>query len=816
MKRLLRWFGVMVLAFFLLGGATLGVAYYYKSQILEAVNAELRKDLNGDVRIGGLSFSLWDDTPGLAITLHDIYLRGPNYNDFHKDLFSAKKVYVSLRLMPLLHKTLVVRSVRVEHGSVYVFRTREGYSNTDVFRVTKSGSDSVSTENRMLVLFKRIRLQDVAVEYYDSMKNKAIGFRFGDVRADISQTDSSSRYALQGPMYFVGLTFNPDKGSYLKEQNVNIQWNLEMVPTSRRLVIHPSSLVLNGQEIGLHGEFSFGRSTYRLGFDSRELSYSFGISLLTQALTEKLKRIEIDRPVAVNTSVVGSLAPGDEPFVDVHFSFRDASVNAFKVRAEEVTAQGLFLNHVDSTLARDDHNSEVRLDSLHGLFQGLPTNVRATFHDLKDPIVTLESSIDSPLSSLNSLVDSSMIHLVGGRLKTSLSYTGRLNEFLDSAKTKFEGKMHGHVTIKDGALEYVPRAHSYQKIDADIAFTEKQVLIDHISFLFNKSPVTVKGELLDYVPFFNLPDRQGSAKVSVYSPSMNMQPLLTKATNAVTQTQKNAPAKKKRATEVVDGLTQKVKFDVTVQLDKVTFGSWTGFNMKGRFMLDSSSLTAQNVRMNLADGDVTFSLKVTDMQKRSFPLSMHSTIRKADIKKYFYSFNNFNQTTLTHENIEGTVAMQTDLRVNVDQNLRLVMSSLYGTLDLSVREGKLINFEPMENMSNFLFKRRDFSNVAFGEIRGHWTIKGSDIDISRMEIQSTVMGFFLEGRYGLKGNTDLSVQIPLSNLKRRDKDYKPQNVGIDKKVGMSVYLHVYNDDDGKTQISYDPFKKHVRKSTASN
>jgi hypothetical protein len=80
-----------------------------------------------------------------------------------------------------------------------------------------------------------------------------------------------------------------------------------------------------------------------------------------------------------------------------------------------------------------------------------------------------------------------------------------------------------------------------------------------------------------------------------------------------------------------------------------------------------------------------------------------------------------------------------------------------------------------------------------------------------MEVESSVLRLFVEGRYSLKDSMNLEVQIPLSNLKRRDKHYKPENVGIDARVGPSVFLHVYRDPEGKTVIAYDPFKKHVRK-----
>ena len=80
-----------------------------------------------------------------------------------------------------------------------------------------------------------------------------------------------------------------------------------------------------------------------------------------------------------------------------------------------------------------------------------------------------------------------------------------------------------------------------------------------------------------------------------------------------------------------------------------------------------------------------------------------------------------------------------------------------------------------------------------------------------MEIQSSVVSLFVEGRYSFTDSTSLSVQIPLSNLKKRHKDFKPKNIGTHSKAGPSVFLHVYREKDinSKIKIDYDPFKKWV-------
>ena len=129
------------------------------------------------------------------------------------------------------------------------------------------------------------------------------------------------------------------------------------------------------------------------------------------------------------------------------------------------------------------------------------------------------------------------------------------------------------------------------------------------------------------------------------------------------------------------------------------------------------------------------------------------------------------------------------------------------SLILRLHDMRLTNFEPIQRLSNFLMKNRDFSDVSFSDINSSVDMQGTKMGVKRMEVTSTVISMFIEGIYDLGDSTDLAVQVPLSNLKKRDQEIPPEHIGTDSRVGPSVYLRVRTDKDGKTNISYDPFKK---------
>jgi hypothetical protein len=148
-----------------------------------------------------------------------------------------------------------------------------------------------------------------------------------------------------------------------------------------------------------------------------------------------------------------------------------------------------------------------------------------------------------------------------------------------------------------------------------------------------------------------------------------------------------------------------------------------------------------------------------------------------------------------------------DLAFGINGNGRIIPGSIQGTVDFLIKNGALLNFIPAEKIQEVAFLNRDLSKIEFAELKNKLTIKNNMVQIPRMEVASTAITMYVEGAYGYKGNTNISMQIPISNLKRQDPSYKPTNKGVDTKVGMSIYLRAKSDDTGKIKIGLELFKK---------
>ncbi|MBY0433044.1 MAG: AsmA family protein [Cyclobacteriaceae bacterium] len=802
MSRAARWTLYGGVFFIVLIGILYAAAQYYRPRILALVNAELKKSINGDIQIGDLDFTIFERFPAFSVKLSDIYLRGPRYPIYKKDFFTAEQIFIHVQPIHLLRGTIDLKSLTVRKASVFIFRAADGYTNLDVFK-RKTPVDTANKPGPLpSFLLEELLFENTKLLYFDSVKRKSYGANFERMVASVEDTDSSRLITLAGKVEFAGLMFNEQKGSYLKGKKTQLSLNMEFIPGMRQLLIKPSSIGFEKSTVELSGAFVLSTPpSFKLAIRSPSLDYPEGLTIVTKALNEKLSKFEISKPVVLAVDIDGPLS--GEPKVDVRFSSVDNDFKTGKIQINEFSFNGFFTNHLDSTKAFDDYNSSVQLDTLSGKVAGLPTRAHVVLTNLKDPLIDLESAMQVNLTDLNHPSDTSKLHFSAGSFSSRIRYVGTLAQYLNHKTTQFDGKLKGHLTLTDAAFVAVNDQKRIEKLNALLEFDEKKFDIQKIEFIANGNPVTISGNVMGFIPFFFEPEKKGTINLDVYSPKLNLASFIKKKKKSSAKAPKRNHQK---VADLIDLLNKKVQFLITIKVDELVKENFTATKLEGKLGLFRNNFSGGPLKMNAAGGSVQVSLKLDNLDQPENPVELTASVKDADIKKFFMQFQNFSQKTITAENLTGKISADVNLKGRVDDQFNVLMPALTGHVDLRIKNGKLVEFAPLQNMSNFLFKKRDFSEVEFAEINGRFDLQGQSLNIKRMEIESSVLSLFIEGKYSLADSTDLSIQIPLSNLKRRDKDYKPENVGTDARVGPSVFLRARH-RDGKISIGYDLFKK---------
>src|SRR5690606_5116542 len=161
---------------------------------------------------------------------------------------------------------------------------------------------------------------------------------------------------------------------------------------------------------------------------------------------------------------------------------------------------------------------------------------------------------------------------------------------------------------------------------------------------------------------------------------------------------------------------------------------------------------------------------------------------------------NFGQDGVEAKNLKGIFSATARLSGGMKEDASIRPHSMFGTIKFDLKKGALVNFEPLERIGQFVFRKRDMSNITFENISNTLDIKGNKVVIYPMVISSSVVNIELEGVYGLPKGTDIKMKIPLRNPKGDDLITDITELQKRRKRGIVVNLHAVDGEDGKVKL----------------
>ncbi len=473
----LAYFLLSLVAILLIGALLI---YSHKAEILTSINTKLKERINGDVNIGDVHITMLHHFPNVSIALEDIYVHGPQYEKYKQPFLRAQWVDVNVDLFKLLRKEIIIKSVYIEDGEFFVFRAYDGYTNLRVFKKKRVPTDP-TREKVDLPDLDQLNLIDVKITYVDSLKKKTFAVNLQRTSNSIISRDSSTVISIAGRMTFESLMLNSAKGSFLKDKSVLANLNLELDASQKHILVRPSILKFEKSMVRLSGSFSLAQpGQFQLDIASDELDYKEGLSILNDSLVKKLEKYQVEKPLKIEVNLKGALEPGVKPAVDLTFAFSDSKVTTPILNMENMTMRGSFINHVDRSLPNDAQNSQLHFSSLKGVINSLPVEAEATLTDLRDPALQLKAIFNVNLKDLNTHLDTTKLKMIEGNFVSSFTYTGKLQEYLDESRTRYEGVLLGKATITNGKVNYIARKINIDKLNATFGFTQKRFTIQEL------------------------------------------------------------------------------------------------------------------------------------------------------------------------------------------------------------------------------------------------------------------------------------------------------------------------------------------------
>jgi hypothetical protein len=783
----------------------------HKKEITEKASVEVSKLLSGDATIGEIAVAPFQNFPFLSIRISKISIKDSMYAKHKHALFEADKIFARVNPFKLIVAKIAITKIQIDDGGFYLYTDSTGYSNKYLLQPKKK-SDAPKKKNGAPDLFDKIELNRFSLTIADEQMDKLFDFQINKLEAKTSNDNGDLLFDLKESILVRSLAFKKSMGSYLANHLVEGKYTVRLSTGKKQLQLDSIPLNISKQLFRITALFDFGAKTFSIGANTKNIKVDFAKTLLIPKTAKAVGIVGVTEPLDVIANLDGSLAGGN-PLVIVKWDTRNNVIQTPLLSFTGCAFKGYYTNEVVKDSPRLDPNSKIELTNFSGNWEGLPMLAdRITVNDLKTPTIEADLRSSFPLQQLNNVLQSDALALTSGLGTLFFHYKGPI-----ARMTAENAALNGAIKIKDGNLQFAGHDANLSECNASLRFVNNDLFIDSLSGRINGDPIKFSGSAKNGMALLDNASKDMSLALNVDAPVLNLQHLssLLSRKFPVKKAKTGGTNSLAKTARKIDNLLSSGKIAVDIHIGTLRYRKFEANNFRANIRADADRWELANTSLQHGKGTMKVTGSITEKPGKHHLLNTTLQMKDMDARKVWYEFENFGMNALRSENIRGTLSANVNLQLMLDGKGGFDMNSIAGDADFSIRNGELINLKGLQQVQEVIFKKRDFSDISFAEIKNKLSFTKGVINISRMEVNSSVLSFFVEGVYGFAGNTetDISIQVPVSNIKKRDKDYKPENQGTNKSGGMSVFLRARSNPDGTLSVKYDPLKKFRKNKT---
>lgn len=775
----------------------------HKQELLTRVHQQLSARLQGRLTIGSLEVNVWRHFPRIEIMLKGVTLIDSVYQ---QPILSVQSASTWISVFQATRKDPVISRIKFSDGLFHVFTDSTGYTNRYLLKLKPKTAAKKGPGGNLMIA--QVELENINALAEDRIKNKRFEFLFQKLNARINRRrDSTLEFNVKEEMIIRGLGFNLARGSFLGEKKVEGRWKLHYHPALQELECAAAEIKFNGQPIIVKGSFNFQQANpnFKLGVTAKKILYKTAAGLLTERLAQKLAIVSLEHPFDINASVSGSLKGGSQPSLSVSWIVKNNRLVTPVAALDSCSFSGSFTNERIKGQPLGDENSQIVIKDFTGkwgeaVFKGSTT----TLTNLADPEFSFDLYSDCSFPALNTQFGLKSLRFVEGQAQIALHYKGPLTK-----SSNFFQRLNGSLAVKNGAVHYEARDLLFTDCNGILYFGADSLQVNNLRCKLgnNEFTVNVDGREMSSLAQDDDP-HNATISCAVYTPSLNLADFRHLFKGGKKQVaEKKKEGKTKHSLWRFDEVLDKGSLKLQLRADALRLNHFTAEALNGTVLFRENDWQLQRISVRHAGGLLSLNGDVKHINERHHEAGIQMVLKDMDVRKVFYAFDNFGQKAIVHSNLRGKLNTDARLKLALNERGDIIPGTMNGKVWFSLKDGALINHEPVQKIQKFVFKDRDMSNITFAALQDSLIIKNDEIEIKRMEIHSSVLTLYVEGVYSLNGNTDISIQVPLHNFLSRGDEKNPRNRGVESRNGPSIYLRAKPDVKGNIKLGLDLFKK---------
>lgn len=788
MKYLKRLLIALVLILFLTGAFVFVTITFYKKELTALLVEHAKTDYGLTLKVSDIQVSFFANWPHASIKLKNVFVASNVYAN-NEPVLKAGALALSFNLHKMIHKDFTIKHISIHDAEILMLHNENGERN---FEFKQQPPDTLRTKSPVKFDIDKIIVRNVKFKFINKVRQQNLAFHFLDLSIPLRLYSDGAEASLNGKILVEELLFNPKNGAFLKNTRARAALKLNYIKNTQAICIHPPSYIeIEGNKYNITSLINLGEAKrLALNIESKKIKYERAAALLSPKIKTTLSNFEVKRPIDAKITLVVNLGKKEDPVIlaEVTGENCDLLIGNSKIPYSELYFTGK-IRSLDSTGTRGDMaRGSVVFEPVKGKVYDFPFTAAVYVTNLENPHIHIDADL---LVEANKIpLEVSKDFVLKGSAKAKLKYSGPTRKLNKQEFLKSPMQLNARVVFKNLSYKEPDRPYVYT-VNGKAEVNNSDLYFEDLHVKTAVADALVKGKAQGFVPYLFGFSKGFKATVSARTERLDLNPLFADA-EVSEKTNKNTI----KSTSKKIGQS-KFEFSVNLFAKRLVFRKFDAQNAAVDLFYKDNSLKINSASLNTCDGKLNANASIHNFNR----IDANVSVQNVDVTKLFMQFENFGQQAVTSENLKGNISLDARFKTNLDEKMNLLGETMAGDVKLKLKNGHLINFEPVQNLSNFLFRNRDFNDVAFTELNESFKLRGYEMQIEELEIGSNILNLFVvDGLYNFKGNSNINILVPWNNLKKRGKDYIPKNSGQSAENTKGLKLN-FNGPSKKMKIS---------------
>ncbi|MES2134052.1 MAG: AsmA family protein, partial [Bacteroidota bacterium] len=741
------------------------ITTFYKKEIADVLIQNLKTNFGLTLKVNDVDVSLFRNFPHVSINFKEVSLNN-DISPAAEPLLKAAEVTISFDLKKLLNKEFEINSVLLEDANINLVTNKDGSKNFQL-----KNNDTLNTtkkQNNLDFNIHKVDIKNTVLNFTNLERGQHIGINFIENAIELKKQAEGFDFSLKGNTKVEELLFNTQKGAFLKGTVTDLNLKGVVFTKSRFCFVYdPSYIEIDHIKYAVNAFIQPGEEKKLvLKIAADQVPYDKGIKLVNKKIAKTLSEFKLYKPINLNLLLAVNLGVKQEPIVLVNIHTKDNSFSIGSNNAvyEHISFKGMVLS-LDSSFAKgNEEKAVIQFTSVKGDIYNVPFEASVKVNSFTDPHIAIAASffIDAAKVKLKASNEFDL----KGKCVANIRYSGSTHKLNKEEFLNNDMKLKAVLAFKDFSYKEKNKPYVYT-INGNAKLDNRDLTFNRLILKTAGGNVTLNGKADSFTAYALGLQNHLKISLNAYADQFNLNPFIkTSSTNA---SSKGGAAASSKA---VKQKTEESSFDFNVSLKakKMFIRKVIAEEVYMNIAYKNSLLNVRSLSMNTCDGKLNANATIDHLQK----IQAQMNLENINVTKLFDQFEDFGQQVIKSKQLKGKISVSANFDTELDNDMKIIPASLAGNVRLKLKEGHLLEYEPLQNVSNFIFHNRDFHDITFSEINESFKINGYEMKIEELEIASNILNLFVSGTYNFKSQSNINLIIPWNNLKRRGKNYIPK------------------------------------------